>query len=125
MWIREAKEDLRQLAFVKEVGEEFHCVGAKTGNILVQWRVRISIPESLDAVLHILCDLRPYLETCSKLSETSYDDVGRTSIPRRSSSGSLEARATSRPPNPQPMSATVTSLLIRCVGGVGKPSGSF
>lgn len=36
--IREADEDLGELVFGEEVGEEFHCVAAKRGDVLVSSR---------------------------------------------------------------------------------------
>ena len=68
MRIGEAKENLRELTFVEEVGKEFHRVGAKTGNILVQWGIRILVPESLDTILDILGDLSPDFKTYIRLS---------------------------------------------------------
>lgn len=35
MRVREAEEDVGELAAVEEVGEEFHCVGAEDGDVLV------------------------------------------------------------------------------------------
>jgi len=35
MRIREAEEDVCELASGEEIGEEFHCVGAEDGDVLV------------------------------------------------------------------------------------------
>ena len=127
MRVGKAEEDFGELGAAEEVGEEFHGVSAQACDVLVATRGKWKLlAEGVDAVLDVGRYLCADLETCTEgLEECLW--VGRNNVvrnePRINSSGSLGASATSRPPNPQPMSATVTSFLI-FLTDLGTPSSS-
>ena len=113
MRIGEAKKDLGELAFAEEVWEEFHGVGTYTGDVLVQEGVRVLCAKGADAVLDKFGDLQTDFKTCVyNLGSAGNNCLLQAYSPRSSSSGNCGANATSSPPNPQPISATVTSFFM-------------
>lgn len=52
----EAQEDFGELGFGEEVGEEFHCVGADAGYVLVGRGGAVLDAECAHFFLNVLCD---------------------------------------------------------------------
>jgi hypothetical protein len=135
--IWEAEENLAELVAVEEVGQELHSIRAEDRYILVAtcygsgfryiWHVWSRLycgarrgrglllrSKREDLVGHELGHGYADFKTCS-LSICVVGDIAgsrKEDIPSSSVSGIVGARANSKPPNPQPISATSTALLV-------------
>ncbi len=110
--VGEADEDLAELVLAEEVWEEPHRVGAQARDVLVEPALVVLRAEGTDLVLDKLRDLPPNLQSYGVLSDPGSGKELLLCLPRINVSGITGARAMSKPPKPQPMSATSTALEI-------------
>lgn len=112
MWVGEQEENGGEGVFCKIIGQELHAVGTGDGNVLKRSVCSICAKRR-NAISDVLRNLDTNLQPCVCAYESRVkQDPKDWSLPSMSDSGKRGARATKRPPKPQPMSANSGILAL-------------